>query len=110
MGNVRLSASSDAPLRAGGFVRASINTSQSCGVSIPRSAVLHGSDGVSVQIVRGRVIETHRVRLGLYSDHDVEVREGIRLGDLVVAHAGTSLRDGDEVSTGALDEQETRRR
>jgi multidrug efflux pump subunit AcrA (membrane-fusion protein) len=106
MGHVRLSVSPDFPLRAGGFVRASIDTSRSCGVSIPRSAVLHGSDGVSVQIVRGHIIETHRVRLGLYSDHDVEIREGVRVGDLVVAHAGTSLRNGDEVTTRPIDEQE----
>ncbi len=110
MGHVRLSASPDFPLRAGGFVRASIDTSRSCGVSIPRSAVLHGSDGVSVQIVRGHIIETHRVRLGLYSDHDVEIREGVRVGDLVVAHAGTSLRNGDEVTTRPIDEQEQTRR
>lgn len=110
MGRVRLSASPDFPLKAGGFVRASIDTSRSCGVSIPRSAVLHGSDGVSVQIVRGHIIETHRVRLGLYSDHDVEIREGVRVGDLVVAHAGTSLRNGDEVTTRPIDEQEQTRR
>lgn len=110
MGHVRLSASPDFPLRAGGFARAKIDTSRSCGVSVPRSAVLHGSDGVSVQIVRGHIIETHRVRLGLYSDHDVEIREGVRVGDLVVAHAGTSLRNGDEVTTRPVDEQEQRRR
>ncbi len=110
MGHVRLSASPDFPLRAGGFVRAKIDTSRSCGVSVPRSAVLHGSDGVSVQIVRGHIIETHRVRLGLYSDHDVEIREGVRVGDLVVAHAGTSLRNGDEVTTRPIDEQDQRRR
>lgn len=110
MGHVRLSVSPDFPLRAGGFARASIDTSRSCGVSVPRSAVLHGSDGVSVQIVHGHIIETHRVRLGLYSDHNVEIREGVRVGDLVVAHAGTSLRDGDEVTTRPIDEQDQRRR
>lgn len=110
MGHVRLSVSSDFPVKAGGFVQASIDTSHSCGVSVPRSAVLHGSDGVSVQIVRGHIVETHRVRLGLYSDHDVEIREGVRVGDLVVAHAGSSLRNGDEVMTRPIDEIEQRTR
>lgn len=106
MGHVRLSASPDVPLRAGGFVKASIDTSRSCGVSVPLSSVSHSSDGVSVQIVRGHIIETHRVRLGLHSDHEVEIKEGVRIGDLIVAHAGTSLRDGDEVVPRQIEDQD----
>jgi multidrug efflux pump subunit AcrA (membrane-fusion protein) len=50
-----------------------------------------------VQIVRGDVIETRLVRVGYHSDTDIEIREGLREGDLVVANAGSSLRDGDKV-------------
>jgi hypothetical protein len=79
-------------------VRATINARQSCGVAVPRSAVLYTTDGTSVQVVRGHQIETLRVRVGLRSDHDAEIKEGLRVGELVVAHAGGSLRDGDQVS------------
>jgi len=110
MGHVRIEASPDLPLRVGGFAKATIDTRHSCGVAVPRSAIAHTSDGVSVQVVRGHIIETHRVRLGLHSDNDVEISEGVRLGDLVVAHAGSSLRDGDEVTTRLIDQQDQRRR
>jgi len=110
MGHVRIDVPPDVPLRVGGFAKATIDTRHSCGVSVPRSAVAHTSDGVSVQIVRGHIIETHRVRLGLHSDNDVEISEGVRLGDLVVAYAGSSLRDGDEVTTRLIDAQDQRRR
>ena len=50
------------------------------------------------------MVETRRVRIGFHSDLAVEIREGIRDGDLVVANAGTSLRDGDQVSAKLTDE------
>jgi len=98
MGHVRVAIGRDAVLRPGRFVRATIDARQSCGISVPRSAVLYKTDGTSVQVVRGDQIETLRVRVGLTSDHDAEIQEGLRRGELVVAHAGTSLRDGDQVS------------
>jgi len=110
MGHVRIEVPPEVPLRVGAFAKATIDTKHSCGVSVPRSAVAHTSDGVSVQIVRGHIIETHRVRLGLHSDNDIEISEGVRLGDLVVAYAGSSLRDGDEVTTRLIDKQDQRRR
>jgi multidrug efflux pump subunit AcrA (membrane-fusion protein) len=54
--------------------------------------------------VRNSVVETRRVRIGFLSDVAVEIREGVREGDLVVANAGTSLRDGDQVSAKLSDE------
>jgi hypothetical protein len=44
------------------------------------------------------------VRIGFHSDLNVEIRDGIREGDLVVANAGTSLRDGDQVTPKLNDE------
>jgi HlyD family secretion protein len=98
MGHVRVAINPEPPLRAGGFVRATIDGKQSCGISVPRSAVLYKTDGTSVQVVRGRTIETVRVRVGLLSGRDAEIQEGLLGGELIVAHAGTSLRDGDEVT------------
>jgi hypothetical protein len=33
----------------------------------------------------------------LRADYDIEIRDGLREGNLVVANAGSSLRDGDRV-------------
>lgn len=97
LGHARLAVSSDSSLRMGMFGRAAIDASRSCGVMVPRSAVDYQIDGTSVQVVRGRAIETRRVVVGLLSEDGAEIRQGVKEGDTVVAHAGTSLHDGDKV-------------
>lgn len=97
LGHAWLAVSSDSSLRMGMFGRAAIDASRSCGVMVPRSAVDYQIDGTSVQVVRGRAIETRRVVVGLLSEDGAEIREGVKEGDTVVAHAGTSLHDGDKV-------------
>ncbi len=77
--------------------RALIKTGQSCNVSVPLTAVLYGSAGTVVQVVRRGRVETRRVEVGLTSGGDVEIRDGINEGDVVVARAGALLREGDPV-------------
>lgn len=95
LGHVRLSLASNPSLKVGVFARASIDAKRSCGVAIPRSAIDH----LTVQVVKGNTIETRRVRVGLVSDTSTEILEGIDVGDIVVADAGSSLHDGDNVRT-----------
>jgi multidrug efflux pump subunit AcrA (membrane-fusion protein) len=104
LGRVRISVERDPSPRVGSFGRATVDASRSCGVSIPKAAVLYRTEGTSVQVVRDRTVETRRVRVGFHSDLNVEIREGIREGDIVVANAGTSLRDGDPVQPKFADE------
>jgi HlyD family secretion protein len=77
--------------------RAMIKTGQSCNVSVPLTAVLYGSAGTVVQVVRRARVETRRVEVGLMSGGQVEIREGVNEGDIVVARAGALLREGDPV-------------
>jgi len=77
--------------------RALITTGKSCAVSVPLSAVLYGSAGTVVQVVRRARVETKRVELGLIYGAQVEVKEGLAEGDIVVARAGALLREGDQV-------------
>ena len=93
LGHVRVALTGSAPLRVGLFARVNIDAKRSCGVSIPRSAVDHST----IQVVTGDTIETRRVRVGLNSDTSVEILEGLKVDELVVADAGTSLHDGDRV-------------
>jgi multidrug efflux pump subunit AcrA (membrane-fusion protein) len=97
LGRARVSLERDPRLRLGMFARATIAADYSRGISVPRSAVLYRTDGPTVQVVRGNVIETRLVRVGYHSDTDTEIREGLHEGDLVVANAGGSLGDGDKV-------------
>ncbi len=99
LGRARLSVDKEPSLRVGIFARATIDASRSCGISVPRSSIIYQTQGTSVQVVRNNIIDTRRVQLGLLSDNTVEIREGILEGDTVVANAGTSLHDGDQVKT-----------
>jgi len=97
LGRVRLSIDPNPSLRIGMFARAAIDASRSCGVAVPRSAVTYRTEGTSVQVIRNGVVETRRIRTGLRSDSDIEIRDGVTEGDVLVASAGTSLHDGDAV-------------
>ena len=77
--------------------RAQIKTGQSCGISVPLTAILYGSAGTVVQVVRRARVETRRVETGLMSAGQVEIRDGLLEGDIVVARAGALLREGDPV-------------
>ena len=77
--------------------RALIKTGQSCNVAVPLTAVLYGTAGTVVQVVRRGRVETRRVEVGLMSGGQVEIRDGINEGDIVVARAGALLREGDPV-------------
>lgn len=98
LGRIRIALDPGASLRIGTFVRGSIDAQRSCGVWLPRSAVLFGSSATTVQVVRNGAVETRRVRIGTLSGEEVEIVEGLSEGDLAIAFAGTSLRDGDKVT------------
>jgi HlyD family secretion protein len=104
LGKVRLDVDNDPAIRAGMFAGGTIEAGHSCGVSIPRSAVEYRTEGSTVQIVRDTTVVTRHVGLGFFSDTDIEVKEGVEEGDLVIANAGTSLHDGDEVKPMFADE------
>ena len=55
---------------------------------------------VALEVFNGR----RRVRVGLSSDASFEIDDGLKEGDIVVANAGTSLHDGDQVQPIFADE------
>jgi multidrug efflux pump subunit AcrA (membrane-fusion protein) len=98
LGRARLSLESDPSLRIGTFAKVAIDTHRSCGVSVPTSAILHRTQGTEVHVVRESTIQTRLVQVGLHSDTDTEIRDGVSEGDVIVANAGGSLRDRDKVT------------
>jgi HlyD family secretion protein len=97
LGRVRIFLGDNPGLRVGAFGRANIETATSSGLAVPAAAVLYGPGGPTVQVVRGNRVETRAIKVGLAAGALVEVRDGLADGDLVVARAGTFLRDGDTV-------------
>ncbi|PPQ17053.1 efflux transporter periplasmic adaptor subunit [Bradyrhizobium sp. AC87j1] len=100
LGRVRISVTNNPSLKVGVFARASIDAKRSCGVSIPKTAIDH----LTIQVVKGNTIETRKVRVGLSSDNATEILEGLDVGEIVVADAGSSLHDGDQIKTMFADE------
>jgi multidrug efflux pump subunit AcrA (membrane-fusion protein) len=95
LGHVRISLTNSPALKVGMFARANIDAKRSCGVAVPRTAIDH----LTVQVVKGNTVETRSVRVGLTSDTSTEILEGIDVGEIVVADAGSSLHDGDQIKT-----------
>src|SRR3954463_994297 len=105
LGHIRIALTNNPSLKIGMFARANIDAKRSCGVAVPRTAI----DRLTLQVVKGNIIETRRVRVGLTSETSTEILEGLDVGETVVADAGTSLHDGDQVKTMFADELERTR-
>jgi multidrug efflux pump subunit AcrA (membrane-fusion protein) len=95
LGHIRIALTSNAQLKVGMFARASIDAKRSCGVAVPNTAIDH----LTIQVVKGNTIETRKVKVGLVSDNSTEILEGLDVGEIVVADAGSSLHDGDQIKT-----------
>jgi multidrug efflux pump subunit AcrA (membrane-fusion protein) len=107
LGHVRITLNGSSDIKIGMFAQASIDAKRSCGVAIPRTAIDH----LTVQVVKGNTIETRKVKVGLVSDTSTEILEGLDVGEVVVADAGSSLHDGDHIKTvfpDALDRTQVR--
>jgi multidrug efflux pump subunit AcrA (membrane-fusion protein) len=97
LGQVTLAVAGTQRLLVNSSGRAIITTNKSCGVAVPLTAVLYTTAGTVVQVVRRDRVETKRVEVGLMYGGQVEIRDGLAEGDMVVARAGAILREGDPV-------------
>ena len=97
LGRVRILLGKDPNLRIGTFARGEVVVARGMGLAVPRSAVLFGKSGPSVQVVENDTVQTRPVTIGLTEADTIELRSGVSEGALVVAKAGTFLRNGDRV-------------
>ncbi|MCC6546249.1 HlyD family efflux transporter periplasmic adaptor subunit [Candidatus Sumerlaeota bacterium] len=66
---------------------------------VPRYSVLQAPDeSYFIFRIDGRRLRKQRVKLGLRSDLDIEVVDGLKEGDVVVAAPDSAMADGDRVS------------
>jgi RND family efflux transporter MFP subunit len=97
LGRVRVFLGDDPKLRIGSFARGAIDTANAKGLAVPASAVVFDGESAFVQVVKDGRVSQRAIQTGLVSNGIVEVRAGLAEGDVVVAKAGTFLRDGDVV-------------
>ncbi|BGE85862.1 HlyD family efflux transporter periplasmic adaptor subunit [Methylosinus sp. 3S-1] len=98
LGRARFSIEPAAAIRPGQFASAVVETARDCGVVIPTSAVSYRNGEASVQLVSGATVQTRPVRVGLSDSGKIRIREGLAVGEEVVAHTGAALRAGDRVN------------
>lgn len=98
LGEARISLEGSEHPPPGTFAHVSIDAQRRCGVAIPRSAILEQSEFTTIQVIRDNAVTARQIRLGLLSEDAAEVVEGLFEGEIVVAHAGTSLHNGDRVA------------
>jgi multidrug efflux pump subunit AcrA (membrane-fusion protein) len=97
LGQVFIAITTNRRLLVNSSGRAQIKIGQSCGLAVPLTAILYGSAGTVVQVVKRDRVETKSVEVGLMSGGQVEIKGGLSEGDDVVARAGALLREGDPV-------------
>jgi HlyD family secretion protein len=106
VGQVRIQVTTQRPrLLVNASGRATIKTGESCNVAVPLTAILYGSGGAVIQVVRRQRVETRQVEVGLMSGGQVEIKTGLTEGDIVVARAGALLREGDAIRTIMAEEE-----
>jgi RND family efflux transporter MFP subunit len=97
LGRVRIAFANDPRLKLGAFGRGTIETAKSRGLALPVPAVLFADEKSFVQVVKGDKVVSTRVETGITSAGRTEIKSGLAEGDIVIARAGTFLRDGDAV-------------
>ncbi|MGL5066178.1 MAG: efflux RND transporter periplasmic adaptor subunit [Microcoleus sp.] len=94
-------------LRSGIFLRASISTATSQGLTVPAKAILAQSDGSSIvyKLAGEDTVQAQRVEVGEISggavgdltNAKVQIKQGLKAGDRVVVAGAGYLKDGDRV-------------
>ena len=97
LGRIRVLIGDNAGLRIGVFARGSITLETSRGLGVPSAAIQYTDRGPTVQLVKEGRVEVRPIKVGLTSGGRTEIKSGLMDRDMVVAKAGTFLRDGDAV-------------
>ena len=105
LGRVRIFLGAAPDLRIGMFAKAMIDAGQRDAVGVPSTAVLYQNDSATVLAVLDGKVRERTVKPGLLSGDSVEIKEGLREGEVVVMRAGSLLRSGDTISPQFADKQ-----
>jgi len=98
LGRVRIFLGGAADLRIGMFAKAMIDAGQRDAIGVPSTAVLYQNDSATVLAVLDGKVRERTVKPGLFAGDSVEIKEGLKEGEVVVMRAGSLLRSGDSIS------------
>jgi HlyD family secretion protein len=98
LGRARIDIDAKAELRSGMFVEATILVAERDALAVPLTALGTTPEGTSVMRVTDGTVEQVTVKTGIRDGGMVEIVDGLRAGDLVVAKAGAFVRAGDRIN------------
>ncbi len=96
-GKVRIALADVAHAHIGAFASAEVELVRREGIGAPASALKREGDAARLSVVRDGLIEERAVTPGVVDGDEVEIRDGLAEGDVVVAKAAAFLRPGDRV-------------
>jgi multidrug efflux pump subunit AcrA (membrane-fusion protein) len=93
----------DGQLMSGTFATVTFNNIRALPpVIVPGDTIITRSTGAMVALVRDNTVHLQPVIAGRDYGANVEIREGLQEGDLVVVNPGDSAKDGAKVTTRML--------
>jgi len=98
LGTVFISLTATEKARAGMYASALITAEQKQAVVLPQTAVTNENGRTIVRKVENGVIRILPVKTGISDGKFIEVLEGLKAGEEVVARAGAYVRDGDRIN------------
>ncbi len=97
LGRAKILIGRNPALRIGAFARGNVETEQSHGLGVPTASVMFDPAGAYVLIVADDKVARRDVKTGLVAGGLVEIKSGLKDGDVLVARSGTFLREGDVI-------------
>jgi HlyD family secretion protein len=104
LGSVHVQIDAKSGARAGMYASASVIIEETRALALPLSAVTTGREGSSARKVENDVVKQVEIETGFQDGGFIQVLNGLKAGDMVVAKAGAFVRDGDRIAPVA-DEQ-----
>ncbi|MBO9125254.1 MULTISPECIES: efflux RND transporter periplasmic adaptor subunit [unclassified Rhizobium] len=98
LGLVHIYIDDESAARSGMYASADIIVAEKNDIALPLSAVTSGRNGSTARKVEGGVVKQVKVTTGIQDGGFVEISEGLKEGDTVVAKAGAFVRDGDKIT------------
>lgn len=109
LGRLRVALPLDAKVTIGSFASGVVEVGRQTAVTVPISAITVSAGKSTVQVVVDNKVVTREVATGLRSPTRAEIKSGLNENELVVARAGSFLRDGDAVTPIEANEAEAAR-
>ena len=98
LGTVHIALDDSGKARAGMYGSATIVIDTTEGIALPLTAILTGSDGgTTARKVENDTVQQVKVETGIQDGAYIQIVNGLKSGDEVVAKAGAYVRDGDKI-------------